>query len=389
LFAAPTEYFDTAMRHSVTNLRPEAELIFLGARRYPEASAQERMLQLLESDLDWTYIQAQAFHHDVSSLLYFNLHNIGRGRAPAAVMEELERHFRASALHNLVLLGELLKLVDELEQAHIAVIPLKGPILAISAFGDVSLREFSDLDLLIHEQDIGRAQQRLTELGFLCTFKSEWLDAYLRFGHELEFARSDGAVTVDLQWRFAKKWLPFPLAPEALWERSSTIQIAGRAVRQPCPDDYVLLLCAHAYRHCWSRLKWISDVAAFIDTFGGQIDWDKLLQDVRGSGGLRILGLGLWLARQVCGVRLPEEVIGHLDADPEITQLGQEVIESFLHNTGPMGPRGSDGFVAKLRFQLAARERLRDKLPHIGALADHLSYQLRRYIRHYTRRLLS
>ena len=377
------------MRYSVSDLRPEAELIFLGARRYPDASAQERMLKLLEIDLDWTYIQAQAFHHDVSSLLYFNLHDIGRERPPAAVMEELEQRFRASALHNLFLLGELLKLVEELEQAQIAVIPLKGPVLAIAAFGDVSLREFSDLDLLIHEQDIGRAQQRLTELGFLCTFKAEWLEAYLRFGHELDFASSDGTFSVDLQWRFGKKWLPFPLTPEALWERSSTVQIAGRTVRQPHPDDYVLLLCGHAYRHCWSRLKWVSDVAAFIDTFGGQIDWEQLLQDVRGSGGLRILGLGLWLARQVCGVRLPNKVIRHLAADPQIAQLGQGVIDGFLQNTGLMGPRGSAGFVANLRFQLGARERLRDKLPHIGSLADHASYQLRRYVRHYTRRLLS
>jgi hypothetical protein len=61
LFAAPTEYFDTAMRHSVPNLRPEAELIFLGARRYPDASAQERMWQLLEIDLDWTTYRPKPF----------------------------------------------------------------------------------------------------------------------------------------------------------------------------------------------------------------------------------------------------------------------------------------------------------------------------------------
>jgi hypothetical protein len=390
IFSLPNSVwtFNTTARRSSSELPPTVELLFLGARRFPDAAAEARILKLIETDVDWTYLLAQAGHHDVSSLLYFNLHNICRQGPPAAVMEALERHFHASAKHNLFLLGALLELVEKLEQAQIAVIPFKGPILAVKAFGDVSLREFSDLDLLIREQDIGRAQRLLTQLGFRYPFMAEWQEAYLRFGHELDFLSPEGAFKIDLQWRFAKKWLSFPLAPEALWERSSAIELAGRTVRQPSPEDYLLLLCGHAYRHCWSRLKWVSDVAAFIHTFGGEIDWQRLLQRARGSGGLRMLGLGLWLARQVCGAPLPSTVIGGLDPDPQIAFLGQRVIDGFAHEAGPMGPRGSAGFLANLQFQLRVRERMRDKLPRFRPLADHMIYQLRRYIRHFSRRLL-
>ena len=68
--------------------------------------------------------------------------------------------------------------------------------------------------------------------------------------------------------------------------------------------------------------------------------------------------------------------------------MGQGVIDGFARDVGPMGPRGSAGTLANLQFQLRVRERVRDKLPRIKPLADHVTYQFRRYIRHYSRRLL-
>jgi len=86
-------------------------------------------------------------------------------------------------------------------------IPLKGPVLALSAYGDLSYRGFSDLDILIQEHDIARAVATLAELGFRCKCHNAWLKPYLSFGHELDFICDNGDVFVDLQWRLSKRWL--------------------------------------------------------------------------------------------------------------------------------------------------------------------------------------
>src|SRR5262249_25168051 len=162
------------------------------------------------------------------------------------------------AHHNLYLLGELLTLIESLERHDIAVMSFKGPLLAVAAFGNVSLREFSDLDLLIRERDIARACEVLAQSGLHCTHHPRGIKAYLRFGHELDFVGQDGAPRIDLQWRFAKKWLAFPVDHEAIWARSTCVACSGRSVRQPAPEDMVLILCGHPFRHCWSHLKWVS-----------------------------------------------------------------------------------------------------------------------------------
>jgi hypothetical protein len=44
-------------------------------------------------------------------------------------------------------------------------VPFKGPALAVQAYGDLSLRQYDDLDLLIHEADVPRAYQLLIANG--------------------------------------------------------------------------------------------------------------------------------------------------------------------------------------------------------------------------------
>jgi len=50
------------------------------------------------------------------------------------------------------------------KKKQLPAIPYKGPVLAESAYGDVALRNFGDLDFLISPVDFGQAKQALREL---------------------------------------------------------------------------------------------------------------------------------------------------------------------------------------------------------------------------------
>ena len=121
--------------------------------------------------------------------------------------------------------------------------------------------------MLIPEARLHDARRGLAALDFQCSHHPDWVQPYLRFGHELDFTSRDGGFQIDLQWRFAKKWLAFPLDPAAVWPRTVFTSIGATAVRQPSVEDSMLILCGHGYRHCWSVLKWIRDVSAFVHVF--------------------------------------------------------------------------------------------------------------------------
>src|SRR5262249_35571643 len=155
------------------------------------------------------------------------------------------------------------------------------------------------------EHDIATAVATLAELGFRCKRHNAWLKPYLAFGHELDFIRDTGDVCVDLQWRLGKRWLSLPVNSSEVWNRAQSTTISGYRVSQLSAEDAILFLCTHGYRHCWSRLIWIMDVAAFLHRFETQLDGIRLLKQGRAHGGMRLLTLGLWLAHEIGGAPLP------------------------------------------------------------------------------------
>jgi hypothetical protein len=123
-------------------------------------------------------------------------------RLDAAQVAPVVRIARDTANRNLYLQGELIKILAAFQTHHIPAMPIKGPVLAMTVYGDLACRQFSDLDLLIHEHDIAQARALLARAGFRCIRHPQWIEPYLSFAHELDFIRDDGDIHVDLQWRF-------------------------------------------------------------------------------------------------------------------------------------------------------------------------------------------
>jgi len=359
----------------------EIELLLLGSRPHPDQYAWTRISALATGGLDWGYVTRQAVHHGTAALLYSNLCKAG---VPAHAVElaQLKRIATDAANRSLYLFGELLRITAALEHAGIPAMPLKGPILAVTAYGDVSLRDFSDIDILVGEQDLHRARDVLLRLNFRCRHHKNWVEPYLLFGHELDFISPDNAVQVDLQWRFAKKWLSLPVDPIGVWSDVRSTTVAGQILRQPSPEANLLVLCGHGYRHAWSRLKWIMDISAFVHRYGDELDTTRLIAHARARGGLRLLSVAVWLAREVGGSAMGTLLERCCNEDGTVERLGRS-IKNGLFAESSTGPRGSGGFLHTIVFHWLARERLKEKLPSARPLLTHAAYILRRQVRHH------
>lgn len=360
-------------------------MLLLAIQVQPDARDIARARALVSHGVDWDRLIELATHHGVLVGLYGYLQS-HQLIAPRHV-DELTRRARTGAGRSLYLMGQLLRLLPVFSEAGIPVIPIKGPVLAATAYGDISRREFSDIDLLIRESDIGATRALLARQGFRCLHHPEWIAAFTAFGHELDFVAQDDSAILDVQWRFAKRWLRMPLDPAALWRDAQTITLAGVAVRQPSLEHNLLLLCGHGYRHCWSRLKWIADVAAFIERFGGRIDATRTLETARENHAQRLLTVGAWLAREVGGTHLPQALADAIERDPATARLGRLIVRRLFRGTDE-APRGSWSALETFVFHLRARESLTGRLPRLGPLAVHGIYLLRRQLRHQLRRVL-
>jgi hypothetical protein len=313
--------------------------------------------------LDWEFILGKAYWHSLTPLLYRNLSKYCADQVPTEVLQQLESHYMDSAKRNLVLTAELIKVLRILESADIIAVPYKGPALAALAYGDVALRKFCDLDLVIRPKDIVSAKSLLVSHGYQWVpFKGQVTGANearnFRFWHEYNFVHPDNNATVDLHWRISSQRFPFGIELDRLWDRLETARLLSQDIRVFPAEISLLFLCVHGSKDLWwKRIGWICDVGELLAS-NPDLDWLYIFELATHTGTRRILLLGLALARELLQSPLPDQVCTWIDSDKAVLPLTGHVRHRLFDDRNIR-----DRILEKPRFYISVRERLRDRIP--------------------------
>ena len=341
-------------------VRPENQLLLFVAQPNLDAASKELVRSLLGENLDWMYLMTVANRHGVVPLLQKLL---GNGGVPLHVAAELQDWNEEICQFNLFLTGELVKLFDLFEKHGIRTIPFKGPTLTVQAHGDVGLRQYKDLDILVRKNDLGRVSELLADRGFKPEqdFTGAQQQASLRFGCATTFVDAGGMI-VDVHWKVAEQHLGIQLDPDEFWNRLEPVNIGGRILPTLSAEDTLLVLCCHGYAHLWDRLGWIHDVAILIER-RRDLDWNNIFNRARLAGMQRILLLGLLLAGELLHVALPPEATREIEHDLVVRKRAEEIIAQLF-----VQPSHSPGVLNSLARHLSMRERKRDKVRSFFAM---------------------
>ncbi len=174
------------------------------------------MSRLCRAGLDWEFLLREARRHSVLPLLDRGLRLHDGTRPPAPVRELLRAACRLTQRRNLALTAELLRILAALEDAGIAAVPFKGPVLAALAYGDLALRPFGDLDVLVRERDMARARAALVKRGYLpeFAFSAAGERAFRKAECALQFRHAGRDVVLELHWRLTERYLSVHLPVE-------------------------------------------------------------------------------------------------------------------------------------------------------------------------------
>jgi hypothetical protein len=334
--------------------RDENELLLLCARLHIDPETNARVSTLLSGKLDWEYLFQLARRHAVVPLVYHQLKSHAEVEVPAEQLAHFKKNYQDNLARNLFLTAELCNVVRSFAAAGVAIVPYKGPALALFAYGSLALRRFVDLDILVPKAQVLAAKQILIERGFACDV--EWNDTQgallLRTQHNLPLSRESGRLIIELHWEVASSLFASGMRVEDLSERLGTMEVNGLIVPALSPEDLLLSLCVHGSKHFWERLAWICDVAEIVKT-RRDLDWDVLLKRALDTGNDRMLKLGLWLANNLLQAPLPVEVAEQME--PEIVSLGGRVVFRLFGDAVPLSLWQSIHFNWKLRTTWQAR----------------------------------
>lgn len=288
-----------------------------------EDSGAARIRALAASNLDWGYLFALAEEQGVAPLVDLHLRRIANGVAPEEWLDRLRRLCEGNAFVNLSMAAELFRVLETLRAGGIRAIPYKGPALAAQAYGDLSLRIFSDLDVIVRHHDVLRAGELLMAAGYRADFPAALTDTG-KIPGQYAFRREGSRAPIELHTENTMRYFPRPLDLEAMWRRVESVPVGGRKIYTFAAEDMVAVLCVHGSKHFWDRLLWIADIAA-LSNRGRGLDWAQAFARASALGAERMLLLGLCLAEGMLGARFPPDVVARIQADRTARSLADGI----------------------------------------------------------------
>jgi hypothetical protein len=352
----------------------EAEVIICCATSLATPERTARLRAIIEGGVDWPLATRMALIQAVMPLVYRYLTAELADVLPADAATNLRRAFHGNSLRNLHLARELVRLTALLERGGVEPLALKGPALAMTAYGAIAMRQFTDLDLLVRKSEVGRAVEILHHEGYAPRAGYGLADLERPGTYEIAMTQASGLIEIDLHWRLILPYfLPaFPLAiddGEELWRRAVRVEIEGGAVRTLEPADDLLYLCAHGAKHGWEVLGGICDLAELIRASSrapsshsspqsSSIDWAELSARAEQARARRALGLGMLIAHELLDAAVPADVLEAARREPAVVRAARTFI-GYVSDPSDDGPGFYQRWSVPLRVIAEPRARLR------------------------------
>jgi hypothetical protein len=170
------------------------------------------------------------------------------------------------------------------------------------------------------------------------------------------FTHARTGIVVEIQWDIVPRFFSLTLDRDGLERRLVTTTILGMETRTLSAEDLLFVLCVHGGKHAWSRLEWVCGVAELLRVHP-QLQWDLVVSLAARAGAIRMLLLGLTLARDLLEADLPAAINRMIDADAAVAALAADTLAQMFSDR-----LAAQGAFARARVQMRMRERWSDRI---------------------------
>lgn len=331
----------------------------LCARTSMDDATEEKIKHLVRSDLNWDYLFRIASKHGLKPLLFWHLNHICPDEIPSEFLQSLKEFLRSNATKNLFFMKEIIDIVKTLNDHQIESVPYKGPILAQQVYGNLTIREFGDLDLYVKKEDVPLIKNILISKGYKSEFmfSSSQEQNYLNSQRELTFFHEIKGIPLELHWKFSGVFLNLPPNSEKIFlKKLKTLNIGGTQIPEITPENLILILSIHNASHQWSRLGWLVDIATLINN--QKIDWSKVIKLSQELSIQKILLINLYLCHFFLDLRL-EDNLTNLLHDNSVIMTSNMFINHFFSD------KSDNSLIENMKTSLKLRERRIDGIKDV------------------------
>jgi Uncharacterised nucleotidyltransferase len=302
----------------------EEQLLLCCARMNINNEIRDRIKILISQEIDWDEVIDLTVCNQVVPLVYRNLQSIKDQLVPSEVINQLREINIEIIAFSMSFAIKLQEILQCFHIENIPVIPYKGSILASAVYGDICLRQFSDIDLFVASQDIFRSRKLLISQGYQFNREFQW---------EQDFTHPDTDITIDLHQAMAQSYYPFRLSFEHCIKNAQDIKLLDNMVPTFDTIDLLLVLSIQLTKDSYGQtctLTKVCDMSELICRYP-TLEWKEVLERATSIGCQRLLLLSLLLTHKLLGTDLPQNIWELIKKDWVVKEYGKLLAIDFFY----------------------------------------------------------
>jgi hypothetical protein len=324
-------------------LSPELNLIISSIKLcLLNKNREEFLSQVKSSDLNWQRVHQLLNYHQISPVFF---HACKEVSFQNEYVDQYEIFSKRQAILNLIYEKEYLRIADLFLHKGIRVIPYKGVLFLKKLYNEKAIRQMTDLDILVHENDAVEALTLLIKEGYKIKEKVDSSPETLKRliedipNKEISLIKSSlggNTIWLDFHWHI-NVFKQSELDINTFLDGTIKESWGGKDINIPKNDSvFIMLLNHHGERDCWTKLKYICDLWMYLHEYSF-IPIEELERNAKGVKMVKVFSGGLQLIAKYLG---------------EPTRHTFEVQESILDSVVNMWEMGKhwDHILPKIRL---------------------------------------
>ncbi len=241
-------------------------------------------------------------------------------------LSKLKSRYHDIAQRNMLMSAELIRIMRLFKENNIEALAFKGPTLSQMAYGDITLRQYSDLDILIDETQVAFAGEILQKNSYKLLYPQKVLTNKTCLSTLIDVGFLHNNVHIELHWKLLQAKHAGKDALTQAQNFKKDITINAYHISSLANELLLVYLSLHGSKHAWERIEWICDIDRLIRT--QEFDWGKSIEIAASSKLKRAYFLGLELAHHFFNTPLPEHILNEIKK-ANIGTLKQMTITQF------------------------------------------------------------
>jgi len=363
-----------SITHTKTDLSDELKFLIACCQTEPSNDDINFINSYLPTITNYQSLIAAATRHGILPLVHKTIKSLSQSNysrsSSSTLFSKLKPLYMTIVQRNMLMTSELLNILKLLRENKIEALTFKGPALSQIAYGDITLRQYSDLDILIRKEDIYKIDTLLKDQSYqhinkLTPYQEK---IWIKHAKDIGLYHPKSGVYTEMHWRLMESHYPMQLDLDTIWDNQKTIIINGKEIKTFATEDLLLFLCIHGSKHLYERIEWIKDIDLLIRSH--DIDWEEIDKKVSGSGFETMYYLGLHLSYQLFKTELPISVLEHISIARKLTNVTEYILDSWQNeNTNNIKDT-----IQRLRIKLKLLPGFKEKIKHLHIIILKPSY---------------